>query len=75
MAHATPATPGASKLFDQLLATHQIKNDAALSRLLDVMPPVLSKARHGKLPVGASLMIKIHETFDMPIRDIKAALA
>ena len=40
---------------DRLLATLisklSLKNDAALSRALEVSPPVISKIRHRRLPV------------------------
>jgi plasmid maintenance system antidote protein VapI len=62
-------------LLDALLAKKALKNDAALARELKVAPPVISKIRHGRLPVGARLILTIHETFDMPVRDIRAAIA
>ena len=66
--------PGVNALLDCLLARGQLKNDAALSRLLGVAPPVISKLRHGHLSLGALLLLTIHELFDMPVRDIKALL-
>jgi hypothetical protein len=36
---------------DLLIDTMTLKNDAALSRVLEVAPPVISKIRHGRLPV------------------------
>lgn len=72
---ATPATPGAGKLFDQLMATHHIKNDAALARALELKAPVISKHRNGVIPVGPTLIVNIAETFDMPVKAIKATLA
>lgn len=71
----THATPGAAKLFDQLMASHHLKNDAALARALEQKPPVISKMRHGVLPVGPVMIINLHETFDMPVKAIKEALA
>jgi hypothetical protein len=49
-----------------------LKNDAALSRALEVAPPVISKIRHGRLPIGASLLIRAHEISDIAIRELKA---
>jgi hypothetical protein len=48
-----------------------LKNDAALSRMLEVAPPVISKIRHHRLPVGASLLIRMHEVTGMSIRDLR----
>jgi len=58
-------------LLDSLLKKMGLKNDAALSRALEVAPPVISKIRHRKLPVGASLLIRMHEVSDMSIRDLR----
>ncbi len=48
-------------LLDTLRERMKLKNDAALSRALEVAPPVISKIRHRTLPVGASLLIRMHE--------------
>lgn len=61
-------------LFDVMMQRMALKNDAALARLLEVAPPVISKIRHGVLPFGATLIIAVHEVTDWPIRDIKAML-
>ncbi len=60
------------KLLDAVTAKLGLKNDAALSRALDVAPPVISKIRHGRLPVGATLLIRMHEVTDIAIRELKA---
>ncbi len=58
-------------LLNTLLSKLKLKNDAALSRLLEVAPPVISKVRHHRLPVGASLLIRMHEVSGMSIRDLR----
>lgn len=63
-----------SHLLDTLRERMQLKNDAALSRLLEVAPPVISKIRHRALPVGASLLIRMHEVTQMSIRDLRALM-
>jgi transcriptional regulator with XRE-family HTH domain len=50
----------------------KLRNDAALARRLKVAPPVISKIRNGKLPVGASFLIRAHEESGMEIREMKA---
>lgn len=60
-----------NNLLDQLLETMRLKNDAALARVLEVAPPVISKIRHRRLPVGASLLIRMHEVSDLSIRDLR----
>ncbi|RJG01912.1 hypothetical protein [Noviherbaspirillum sedimenti] len=58
-------------LLDFLLEKMALKNDAALSRKLEVAPPVISKIRHRRLPIGASLLIRMHEVTGMTIRDLR----
>ena len=58
-------------LLDTLLDRLKLKNDAALSRILEVAPPVISKIRHRKLPVGASMLIRMHEVSDLSIFDLR----
>jgi|GEM_PF-758961 len=60
---------------DHLLATlierMNLKNDAALSRALEVSPPAISKIRHQKLPVTASLLIRMHEVSALSIQELR----
>lgn len=58
-------------LLDHLRSLGKLKNDAALARTLHVAPPVISKLRHGTLPLGDTLIIRMHETLGMAVRDIK----
>lgn len=58
-------------LLDSLIEKLNLKNDAALSRALEVAPPVISKIRHRRLPVGASLLIRMHEVSDLSIRELR----
>ena len=60
-----------NRVLDAIINKLKLKNDAALSRLLEVAPPVISKIRHQKLPVGASLLIRMHEVSELSIRDLR----
>ncbi|HEY8101817.1 MAG: hypothetical protein ACXU8A_03810 [Burkholderiaceae bacterium] len=60
-----------NNLLDSLIKKLNLKNDAALSRALEVAPPVISKIRHRRLPVGASLLIRMHEVSDLSIADLR----
>jgi plasmid maintenance system antidote protein VapI len=60
-----------NRLLDSLIERFHLKNDAALSRALEVTPPVISKIRHNKLPIGASLLIRMHEFSEMSIADLR----
>jgi hypothetical protein len=61
-------------LLDALIEKLNLKNDAALSRLLEVAPPVISKLRHGALPIGPTMLIRMHEVSEMNIRDMRALM-
>ncbi len=50
-----------SVLLDHLLGQLQLKNDAALARLLVVNPGVVSRVRHRKMPISANLLLNMHE--------------
>lgn len=58
-------------LLDTLLRKMQLRNDAALAKILDVGPPLISKIRHGRLPVGASLLIRMHEVTGFSLRQLR----
>lgn len=61
-------------LFDILIKRLRLKNDAALAKMLDVAPPVISKIRHLRLPIGASLMITMHEISGLTIKELRALM-
>jgi plasmid maintenance system antidote protein VapI len=61
-------------LLDSLIEKMKLKNDAALSRALEVAPPVISKIRHRRLPVGASLLIRMHEVSGMSIQELRVLM-
>lgn len=63
-----------NNLLDSLIEKLHLKNDAALSRALEVAPPVISKIRHRRLPVGASLLIRMHEVSELSIRDLRVLM-
>ncbi len=64
-----------NKVLDAIIDKLQLKNDAALSRALEVAPPVISKIRHQTLPIGATILIRMHEISDFSIRELRALMA
>jgi len=62
------------KLLDSIKERHSIKSDAELSRKLDVPPPTISKIRSGRVNVSADMILRIHETFNMPVKEIRELL-
>ncbi len=61
-------------LLASIIGKLKLKNDAALSRALEVAPPVISKIRHRRLPVGASLLIRMHEVTDLSIAELRSLM-
>ena len=64
-----------NRLLDTLIENLRLKNDAALSRALEVAPPVISKIRHNTLPIGATILIRMHEISDFSIRELRELMA
>ncbi|TCS38552.1 hypothetical protein EDC30_102291 [Paucimonas lemoignei] len=63
-----------NRLLDTLIKDLHLKNDAALCRTLQIGPPLISKIRHGRLPVSASILIRMHETTGRSIRELRQVL-
>lgn len=63
-----------SHLIDTLLETLNLKNSAALARVLEVPPAVISKIRHGRLEVGATILISMHEESGLSIKELRALM-
>jgi plasmid maintenance system antidote protein VapI len=74
--HPLTSQPGydPDRLLDAMLEKLHLKNDAALCRALEVAPPVISKVRHRRLPVGASLLIRLHEVSDLSVSQLRELL-
>jgi plasmid maintenance system antidote protein VapI len=62
------------QLLDAIKEQYSIKNDAELSRTLDVPPPTISKIRSGKVNVSADMILRIHECLGMSVADIRSFL-
>ncbi len=61
-------------LLDFLIKKHKLKNDAALSRALDVRPSVLSKIRARTMGVSGDMKILIYKKTGMSIEHIERIL-
>lgn len=61
-------------LLDVLIEFLGLKNDAALGRELQVSAPILSKIRHGSLPVSAAILIRMHEVSRLSIHELRACM-
>lgn len=65
----------AHPVLDYLKEKGLVKNDRDLARVLEVNAPQMSKIRNGYMKFGASMILAVHEEFDIPIKEIKALLA
>lgn len=67
-------------LLDQMIKDLSLKNDAALSRAMEMQASVISKLRNGMLPFSSLYIIAAHELMEnrgrvgWSVRDIKARL-
>lgn len=69
-----PTVNNLNRLFDSARDILGVETDLALSQVLGVPAPIISKLRHGERPVGASLLIRLHDATGMEIREMKALL-
>ena len=63
-----------NRVLDAIINKLKLKNDAALSRVLEVAPPVISKIRHSTLPIGATILLRMHEESDFSISELRALM-
>lgn len=60
-----------NRLLDAFIKKFALKNDVALARHLEVAPPVISKIRHRSSPIGASLLIRMHDISGLTIAELR----
>lgn len=75
MATKTFANDKSGNLFNTIMADLGITSDRKLAEVLEVAAPVISKIRNGKLSVGATMILKAHETLDYEVKRIRELLA
>ncbi len=46
-------------------------NDAALGRTLNVSPMIISKIRNQRMPLGETVILRIHEAFGISVSEIR----
>ncbi len=61
----------AAILLDHIKNYYGTESDSETGRRLGVHPQHICSTRSGKRPVGASLILAIHEEFDMPVAEIR----
>ena len=59
-------------LLDAISAKLELKNDAALARALELAPPVVSKLRRLRMPVGNSFILMLLDREIMTLAEVRA---
>ena len=59
------------KLINHIISKFKLKNDSALAERLGVSRALVSAVLRSKTPLGPKLILQIHHTFGMQIREIK----
>ena len=62
------------KLLDFLKEKFNIKNDRQLALVLGIQAPSISKIRNGHSSITPAFILMVHETFDIPVKEIKALI-
>ena len=58
-------------LLDTLCVLLKLKTDGELAKTLDVAPSILSKIRCRRIPVGAIVLIRMHEVSGLTIAELR----
>lgn len=66
-----PATYDPNHLLDVLIRKLRLRNDAHLCQVLDLAPPVLSKIRRGRLPLGAPILIRMQDASRFDLKKLR----
>lgn len=68
------STP-ANKVFNHVMAKLSLKNDVALSGVIGISTPTISKIRHGNQKMSDGVLLKMHEKTGISIAELRAKLA
>ena len=63
--------PSPNSLLDHMQRVLKVPNDAGLCRIWDVKPPTISKIRQQRARISSALLIIMHETTKIPLRDLR----
>jgi plasmid maintenance system antidote protein VapI len=58
-------------LINYLRREYELRTDADLAKQIGVKPPAISKLRHGTSALTPAIILKIHEAFNMPVKEIR----
>jgi plasmid maintenance system antidote protein VapI len=60
-----------SKLLDTLRKRFDINSDSALARELGMTAPDISKLRSGMRLLSANVILRIHDRWNLPVKEIR----
>lgn len=63
-----------NNLIDAVIDRLNLKNDSHLSRVLGVQPYVISRIRHHKVPVGASVLVRMNQETGICIKALRTLM-
>ena len=61
-------------LLDAIMADFNLKNDAQLSKFLDIDPPHTSRLRRGKFGVSGDIILRVYDKTGWGIEKIRSYL-
>lgn len=61
-------------LFNTIQSRLNLRNDIELALTLGDAPSVISKMRHQKIPVGATMLLRLHEVSGISIKDLRSLM-
>lgn len=62
------------RLLDTVIERFGLKNDADLCRRLCVAPPMISKIRNRRVPLGDNMLVLLHEETGLSIRELRSLM-
>ncbi len=63
--------PPQYRAVDHLIARARLRNDAELARFIGVTAATVSKVRAGKMTLSPGILLRLHETFGMPVAELR----
>lgn len=58
-------------LFDTIISRFNLKQDKALALISGISPTVISKIRNRSLHVSPLTLLKLHDTFGIPVNELR----
>jgi hypothetical protein len=62
------------KVLDYIIENFKFKNDAKIAEAWGVAPPVISKLRNNYLNFSANYILKVYDTTNLSIEEIRSLL-